>query len=361
VNGLLKHLSGAALVLAGALAINAFGLVLRAEHAPVAPGRSALASASASGRPSPSPSPSPSASTTAAAPDHDLIWYSYVSSNIVASNWSGQVRGTIALRAGGQSPDGSKLLGGTSAGTAQIIDSTGKILGALPAIRTYIMWADDSSGLCILGGNLRGDELQFVSPAGRVTNVASIPPPATPPQVMKLAACSELMHRALVYGYGFGHVYSVSLISLDDGHVIYRYVYPGQVDNVVASPDGGLVAEQSGAYRPITQIRQMPSGTIVGHLTGDYVHGFSWDGSLMVVDTSGYAGAGRAEVMVRSTYDVLWQMADNSFPFVLAPPNGSEVAVAIGRTPEPTGGIYVIHADGRATEIVWGKDPFQPF
>jgi hypothetical protein len=37
------------------------------------------------------------------------------------------------------------------------------------------------------------------------------------------------------------------------------------------------------------------------------------------------------------------------------------VAVAIWRTPEPTGGIYVIHADGRATEIVWGKDPFQPF
>ncbi|TMG30536.1 MAG: hypothetical protein E6H93_08470 [Chloroflexi bacterium] len=303
-----------------------------------------------------SPKPVPSSSPSAMP---NLIWYGFGDSNMVAKDWNGQPRGTSELRVAGQSPDGSKLLAADP--TARIVDSAGNVLGTLTAVRSYVWWADDSSAMCMLGGNLRGDELEVVGVNGHWTAIASIPPPGSPQQVMKLAACSELNHRAIVYGYGFGNIYSLKLISLIDGHVIYQQTYPNPMLGLVASPDGQFVAEQFPGSPPITQIRQLPSGRIVGQLTGVYVHGFSWDGSIVGGDISGYAGPGQAQVIDWRTNRVLWRMDDSSFPVVLPRPFGTELAMAVWSPGSFTAGIYDIHADGRVVIIAAGRPPLQAF
>jgi hypothetical protein len=319
--------------------------------------------------PQTSASPNPTASATASASpaptaQTQLIWYGFgdtalAGSNLVAKDWNGQPRGTIALRLAGQAPDGSKLL--ASDPTGQIWDSSGNVLGTLPSVHSYVWWADDSNSLCMLGGTMRGDELEVVDVNGHATPVASIPPPASPPQVMKLAACSQLTHRAIVYGFGNGNVYSVKVVSLLDGHVIYQEAFPDAMVDLVASPDGQFVAERLPGSPGLTMIRDSTSGKIVGQLTGVYVHGFSWNGSLVGADTSGYAGPGQAEVIDWRTNRVLWRMADNSFPWVLARPFGTELAMAVWANGGATAGIYVIHADGRVTVIATGRPPLQPF
>ena len=308
--------------------------------------------ASASPAPTRSASPAPTAQT-------QLIWYGFGEANLVAKDWNGQPRGTAAVRVAGQSPDGSKLL--VSDPSGRIMDSAGNVLGSLPPIRTYLWWADDSNALCMLGGNTRGDELELVNVNGHATAIASIPPPASPSQVMKLAACSGLTHRAIVYGYGYGNVYSLKLISLIDGHVIYQESFPDAMVDLVASPDGQFVAERLPGSPGMTLIRQLPSGTVVGQLTGVYVRGFSWDGSLVAVDTSGSAGPGQAQVIDWRTNHVLWRIADNSFPMVLPRPFGTELAMAVWAPGSATAGIYVVHADGRVTVIESGRSPLQAF
>src|ERR1700730_3216492 len=293
------------------------------------PGARTTPQASASPAPTTSDSPAPTAQT-------QLIWYGFGEGNLVAKDWNGQAHGTVAVRVAGQSPDGSKLL--VSDPSGRIMDSAGNVLGSLPPIRTYLWWADDSNALCMLGGNMRGDELEVVNVNGHATAIASIPPPASPPQVMKLAACSDLTHRAIVYGYGYGNVYSLKLISLIDGHIIHQESFLDAMVDLVASPDGQFVAERLPVSPGLTLIRQLPSGTIVGQLTGVYVRGFSWDGSLVAVDTSGYAGPGQAQVIDWRTSHVLWRMADNSFPFVLPRPFGTELAMAVWAPGSATAG-----------------------
>jgi hypothetical protein len=292
---------------------------------------------------------------TAAKPQ--LIWYGFGESNLSAKDWSGQPQGSIALQVASQSPDGSKLFPPDP--SHRIVDSAGNVLGILPP-GPYIWWQDDSSGFCELGGNSRGDQLELVTASGKATVIADVAAPTSPPQVPMLAACSALNHQAIVYDYGYGHIYGFSLISLIDGHVIYHQRYPNPMANLTASRDGRYVAEQAVATSGITWIRELPSGRIVAQVNL-YVRGFSWDGSLIAGDTAGYAGNGEAQLVEWQTGRMVWRMADNSFPYVLARPFGSEVALAVWAPGSRTAAIYVIRPDGHATVIASGTSPMQPF
>src|SRR5207247_9861042 len=107
-------------------------------------------------------------------------------------------------------------------------------------------------------------------------------------QLPVLAAGSSVTHRAVVIGQSSAYTWSVSMISLSDGSVVYQRSYPNPLARIVASHDGQYIAEQlasNASGGPATLIRQLPSGTVVGQLSGILVEGFSWDGSLVVGGT----------------------------------------------------------------------------
>src|SRR3989442_14036306 len=98
------------------------------------------------------------------------------------------------------------------------------------------------------------------------------------------------------------------MISLSDGSVAYQRSYPNPLARIVASHDGQYIAEQLASNAnggPATLIRQLPSGTVVGQLSGSLVHGVSWDGSLVVASTFGSPSVQEAQVIMRRTHETV--------------------------------------------------------
>jgi hypothetical protein len=147
-----------------------------------------------------------------------------------------------------------------------------------------------------------------------------------------LAACSVLTQRAVVIGQSNGYTWSVTMISLNDGSVLYQHSYPNPLARIVASHDGQYIAEQYGsnASGAATLIRQLPSGTTVGQFSGVVVQGFSWDGTLVVGNTSGDLSVQEAQVMRYRTHEIVWHQCTCPHPhglFTLPQPGGSKLAV----------------------------------
>src|SRR5260370_21692682 len=154
-----------------------------------------------------------------------------------------------------------------------------------------MLWADVGRTFCGVRTTSTGsydlDLLRINGPRVRVGAISFTSGTAQEPVP---AACSVLTGRAVVYGrstYGYS---SVIMMSLTDGSVVYQHNYPNPLARIVASHDGQYIAEQ---YRdntsggPAALTRQPPSGTTVGQFSGIVVQGFSWDGSLVVGNTSG--------------------------------------------------------------------------
>src|SRR5439155_15416727 len=106
-----------------------------------------------------------------------------------------------------------------------------------------MMWADDGRTFCGVTSTPTGSyDLDMLRINGPRVRVGAISLPTTPAQVPNLAACSIATHQSVVIGQGSGYIWSVSMISLSDGSVVYQRSYPNPLARIVASHDGQYIA-----------------------------------------------------------------------------------------------------------------------
>ena len=288
----------------------------------------------------PTPSPTPAAPTSSASPSVQptasgpLIWYREPSTGLHGLDWTGTQIKSLSLDSVTPSPDGLLLWRrpNTADATNTVYDADGKSVGSVLTDPT-MMWADDGRTFCGVTTTPTGaydlDLLRINGPRVRIGAIGVTPGTK---QVPMLAACSVLTGRAVVIGQSSGYTWSVTMISLADGTVVYQHSYPNPLARIVASHDGQYIAEQfaGNTSGPATLIRQLPSGTTVGQFSGIVVQRFSWDGSLVVGNTFGDPSVQEAQVMRYRTHEIVWHQCMCPHPhglFALPQPGGSKVAV----------------------------------
>jgi len=288
--------------------------------------------------PSPSPTqavPSLSASPSVSPVTGPLIWYHGPSTGLFGVDWSGKQVKSLSSDNVIQSPDGSFLWHRpiSPGGTSPVNDSDGNLVGSVP-VDQNMMWADDSRQFCGVTSTPTGTyDLEILRINGSRDRVGAITLTPGTAQTPLLAACSVLTRRAVVIGQSSGYTWSVTMISLSDGAVLYQHSYPNPLARIVASHDGQYIVEQYGSNAnggPANLIRQLPSGTTVGQFSGVVVQGFSWDGSLVIGSTFGNPTVQEAQVIRWRTHETVWHQCMCPHPhwlLVLPQPGGTKVAV----------------------------------
>ena len=315
--------------------------------------------------PSISGSPSPTPSTSG-----PLIWYRGPSNDLHGVDWSGKQIKTLSPDIMIQSPDGLLLwrrpnIPGSS---SAVSNSDGKTVGSVVAVDQNMTWADDSRQFCGVTSTPAGSYgLELLRINGPRDPIGAISLPTAPAQAPTLAACSVLTGRAVVFGQStYGYLSSLSMISMSDGHVIYQRSYPNPLARIVASHDGQYIAEQLASNAnggPVTLIRQLPSGTVVGQLSGILVQGFSWDGSLVVGSTFGNPRVQEAQVIRWRTHEAVWHQCMCPHPhwlIVLAQPGGTKVAVVASTDDGLHVSFNIVDADGASQPVPIGNTPITP-
>jgi hypothetical protein len=301
----------------------------------------------------------------------DRMWYTDQTPGTVGGHigldWNGQRVKTIKHVGTTQSPDGRWIYNAMTPSN-EVFDASGTLaasLGGQPS-----MWADDSRQFCGISPQSGSLPSNLVTMAldGSLHTVAAIALPDSPTKLVKelaLAACSDLNGRAVVVGGSNGYIWSMAVVSLRDGSVIYQRRYPNPVTHVVASHDGQYLAEQVGSNAngsPSTLIRELPSGNVLGQVTGMVVGGFSWDGSLVAGAIQGNSGLVGAEVIHWQTNHVVWNGCSCPSPFavhVIAQPEGTKLAIAA--TNQNRGGTFtIVDANGGTLSPAVGNQIFEP-
>jgi hypothetical protein len=309
-------------------------------------------------------SPAPSAIPTTG----PLIWYDGPSNDLHAVDWSGKRVKNLSLDNVIQSPDGLLLWNRTvnPGGTTAVDDSDGQSVGSIP-VDPVMLWADDGRTFCGVRTTSTGsydlDLLRINRPRVRVGAISFTSGTAQEPVP---AACSVLTGRAVVFGrstYGYS---SVIMMSLTDGSVVYQHNYPNPLARMVASHDGQYITEQYGGNTsggPAVLIRQLPSGTTVGQFSGIVVQGFSWDGSLVVGNTSGDPTVQEAQVYRYRTHEVVWHQCMCPHPhwlIVLPQPGGTKVAVVATTDDGTYVSFNIVDANGTSRAVPIDKTPITP-
>jgi hypothetical protein len=269
-----------------------------------------------------------------------------------------------------QSPDGSLLWRrpNVPASSSVVTNSDGNPVGSVVALDQVMMWADDSRQFCGVtrtpAGSYELEMLRINGPRDRVGAISLTPGTAETPV---LAACSVLTRRAVVFGSSpYGYVSSLSMISLSDGHVMYRQSYPNPLARIVASHDGQFIAEQYAGNTsggPAVLIRQLPSGTTVGQFSGIEVQGFSWDGLLVIGSTFGNPTVQEAQVYRWRTHEMVWHQCMCPHPHwlaVLPQPSGSKVAVIATTDDGSNVSFNIVDANGTSRAVPIDKTPITP-
>jgi type II secretory pathway pseudopilin PulG len=215
------------------------------------------------------------------------------------------------------------------------------------------MWADDSRHLCSLDGSGGQWRLGFAQPGETPnhTNVVALDPAIAQSGIIAVsfAACSANSNGgAAVIEYSYtSRPTEYWVVRIADGAILQQRTYPaGQVENVTASMDGTLIAENSGA----TLIRRASDLSLVTRLDPSLrVLAFSGDDSSVLVSTAPM-GAGlpaNQEVLGLQTGRVIWRgegtSAVSSFA---AQPGGNAFAVALTTDGNPPGTVLIIYGDG---------------
>ena len=264
-----------------------------------------------------------------------------------------------------QSPDGSHLWNRfpnpqAVAPPGTVTNDLGVTVGSVPGYQ-QMMWADDGKAFCAISATPTVNwELDLITLDGRLHSVAHFALPSAPAQSPALAACSNLSHRALVVGQGSGYTWSLSLISLTDGSVIYERRYPNPLARLTASHDAHLIAEQlagNAMSTPYTLIREIPGGQQLAQLQGIVIDGFSWDGTLVAGGTRGNASVLEAQVIRWQTPQVVWRTClcpTTSTVHVLPQPGGSKLAIIFGAS------FTIIDNNGSASTVAVGSPPITP-
>jgi hypothetical protein len=301
--------------------------------------------------PTPSPSPTP-----------NLIWYSGDSTpGTVASNgidWTGKRIKTVRWVGTLQAPDGRLIYNAITPST-DIYDADGNLAGSIAG--SPAMWSDDSRQFCGISYQAASATrsllmLRLDGSVHTVGPVALQDGAGKPVQTVSVVACSGLTGRAVVVGSSDGFTWSLAMVSLTDGGVIYQMRYPNPPTRFAASHDGHYIAEQMGGGSA-TLIRELPSGTVVGQVTGITVQGFSWDGTLVAGGIQGNSGFTGAEVIRWQDRQVVWNRCGCPSPFqvsVIAQPDGSKLAVGT-LDQHRVGTLTIVDASGAAQPVVANK------
>jgi hypothetical protein len=305
-----------------------------------------------------SPSLTPSSTPGASGP---LIWYHGPYTSLYGVDWTGKPVKSLISDNVIQSPDGTKLWRRNI-----VSDSDGNPLGSVP-IDQSMMWADDSRQFCgVTATPTATYELEMVRIDGSRDRVGAIRLTPGTAQVPALVACSVLTRRAVVVGQSSTYTWSVSLISLSDGSVIYQRNYPNPLTRIVASHDGQYIAEQmpgDPSVGPITVIRQLPAGNLVGQLSGIVVQGFSWDGLFVAGPTAGNPNVEEAQVMNWLSHHVVWRWCTCPKPAslnVLPQPGGSKLAVIASWNHGLNWSFDVVDTNGGSRPVPPGNTPLTP-
>ncbi len=324
------------------------------QHVPLTPSPTSAISAS------------PSVPPTTSGP---LIWYMGPSNDLHGLDWAGKQVKNLSPDIVIQSPDGTRLRRQPSSqgGSNAVTDAGGNPLGSV-LVDQGMIWADDSRQFCgVTSTPAASYALEMLRINGPRDPVGAINLPAKSSQTPVLAACSVLTGRAVVSGQSpYGYVSSMSTISLSDGHVIYQRSYPNPLARIVASHDGQYVAEQSASNAnggPVTLIRQLPSGSVVGQLSGILVQGFSWDGSLVIGSTFGNPSIQEAQVIRWRTHETVWHRCMCPQPHwlvVLAQPGGTKVAVVASMNDGSLVSFNIVDANGSSLSHPIGSTPITP-
>ena len=315
-------------------------------------------------RPSTPVSATPTPSGVAPTP---LIWYRGAS---IAANgsaygvdWSGKQVKTINIPTMIlQSPDGSRLW----TRQAPVLNSDGQVAGSV-YVDQQMLWADDGQEFCGIAVHPTGVyDLDLLTLDGSRHRVATLtlPGQVSPPQTPALVACSALNGRAVITGSNNGYIWSVMMISLANGSVIYQRTYPNPVTRMVASHDGRFIAEQLPGNGPPTIIRELSSGNQVGQLADVAVQAFSWDGALVGVSTGTTPGTAPQAMVIRwQTHQTLWHLCTCPSPAtvsVLAQPGGTKLAVIAGWNHQATWSFTIVDADGTTKSVPVANTPVTP-
>jgi len=188
------------------------------------------------------PAPRPSSSASPPYSQSPGIWYR--TSSLQGLDWDGKLVTSLNLGDRIQSPDGLRLWNSGTPST-EIDDADGHPVGSIAGF-SPAMWGDDSRQFCAI--TYRPYHLELETLDGKLHPVGAITLPTAStqsPPGPQLAACSVLSGRAIVVGESNGYVWSLSMISLTDGSVIYQRRYPNPLARLIASHDGRYVAEQN--------------------------------------------------------------------------------------------------------------------
>ncbi len=323
------------------------------------------------GAPSPSPTqavPSLSGSPSVSPVTGPLIWYHGPYTVLFGVDWSGKQVKSLSSDNVIQSPDGSLLWHRpiSPGGTSPVNDSDGNLVGSVP-VDQNMMWADDSRQFCGVTSTPTGAyDLEMLRLNGSRDRVGAISLTPGTAQTPVLAACSVLTRRAVVIAQSSGYTWSVTMISLSDGAVLYQHSYPNPLARIVASHDGQYIVEQYGSNAnggPANLIRQLPSGTTVGQFSGVVVQGFSWDGLLVIGSTFGNPTVQEAQVIRWRTHETVWHQCMCPHPhwlLVLPQPGGSEVAVVASTDDGLHVSFNIVDASGAATKVPISSTPIYP-
>ena len=317
-----------------------------------------------------------------------------------AYDWQGQPRGTIKfgkpVNVGYMNvfpaPDGSRFRYQPEyGGGVEYLDRLGRPIapGLLPyAPLDYAgLWADDNRHLCVMRFATPSGEwgLYTTLPGESDHLVGVIPPPASIGDPAPfLGSCSFRNDRAIVIRTTFRTEQlapdppsELWVFRISDGKLLsdYKYSNPSQVEEVIASSDGLLIAEVSSrstaspkAGAPSTIIRRVSDRSVVATLDPSVkVLAFSGDDSRVLVAIGmGYRTAQAHEQPVSLSVinlrsgRVTWHEQD-SMMTVSVQPDGPDFAISspVGPSPanSPLGAFEIIHGDGSVTRIPGSYTP----
>ncbi len=291
-------------------------------------------------------------------------------------DWSGKPRGTIKLA----QPYGPSLLQSPS-GSFFAVSPTGKgdggqLLDRLgnPISGTSGMWSDDSVHTC----SVALDEQNFTwtlvtgGPNQSARNVALIARDSGIGQTgINVVACSFTKDRAIAVRESIMFPSEMWVVRLSDGQVLsHTAINNGpELANLVGSPDGTLVAENSrqstaglGTSTQPTVIRRLSNRSVVATLhPSDGVIAFSADDSRALITTSPWSIGGNTAhlaVIDLATGKTVWRYdSDNEFVHVFTEPGGAAFAIVLsgnGQVRDFPITTFIVYPDGGTVDLPAG-------